>query len=244
MWSRPSSSSPSSSPPLRSLPTRRIPKGGVDVSSRNPALFRWIPPRASSFLVRSCWPQALPPLSATRSGRFSGETRRFGGGPQSPGWRKWTPRKPRHEYGRPGARAHSEARPAARFPATTVPRPGARRLSDRLRADGSSGPPYRLSERPGAPYSRLPGSRFGHRGRKASFDAFVVAYPEKDVALESIADLVRDIALGECRLPQSRGLDTLLDGISRGDADDAIVLERTAHLLDAPLGVFRDEAGT
>lgn len=71
-----------------------------------------------------------------------------------------------------------------------------------------------------------------------------MAYPEKDVALESIADLVRDIALGEFRLPQSRGLDTLLDGISRGDADDAIVLERTAHLLDAPLGVFRDEAGT
>ncbi len=91
------------------------------------------------------------------------------------------------------------------------------------------------------PYD-LPGARFGHRGRKVSFDAFLKAYPQKDETLERIADLVRDIDLGEFRLPESRGLDTLLYGISLGEDDDAIVLERTAPLFDALLRFFRDEA--
>ncbi len=89
----------------------------------------------------------------------------------------------------------------------------------------------------------VPGARLGHRGRKVSFDAFLAEYPQNDDALERIADLVRDIDLEEFRLPESRGLDTLLYGISLGELDDAVVLYRTAALFDALLRFFREEAG-
>lgn len=91
------------------------------------------------------------------------------------------------------------------------------------------------------PYD-LPGARLGHRRGKVSLDAFLEKYPQKEPALRRVADLVRDIDLGEFRLPESRGLDTLLYGILLGEPNDRVVLETTAPLFDALLRYFRDEA--
>ncbi len=91
------------------------------------------------------------------------------------------------------------------------------------------------------PYD-LPGARLGHRDGKVTFDAFLEAYPQEDPALATVAALVRDIDLGEFRLPESRGLDALLYGILLGEPDDARVLEKTIPLFEAFLRYFGDEA--
>ncbi len=91
------------------------------------------------------------------------------------------------------------------------------------------------------PYD-LPGARLGHRGTKVTFDALLDEYPDKDPALARVADLVRDVDLGDFRLPESRGLDTLLYGILLSESDDRCVLEKTAPLFDALLRFFGDEA--
>lgn len=88
----------------------------------------------------------------------------------------------------------------------------------------------------------LPGARFGHRGSRVSFDAFLDECPQKDPAFAKVADLVRDIDLGEFRLPESHGLDTLLYGIALVETDDTVVLEKTAPLFDALLRFYRDGA--
>ena len=91
------------------------------------------------------------------------------------------------------------------------------------------------------PYD-LPGARLGHRGGRVTFDALMEAHPQKDRALSKIAAIVRDIDLGEFRLPESRGLDALLYGILLEESDDLRVLEKTAPLFEALLRYFGDEA--
>ena len=91
------------------------------------------------------------------------------------------------------------------------------------------------------PYD-LPGVRFGHRNGQVTFDALLREYPQKTRGLTKIAHLVRDIDLGEFRLAESRGLDTLLYGILLTESDDVRVLERTAPLFEALLRYFEDEA--
>ncbi len=91
------------------------------------------------------------------------------------------------------------------------------------------------------PYD-LPGARLGHRDGRVTFDALMEAHPQKDRALSKIAAIVRDIDLGEFRLPESRGLDALLYGILLAESDDLRVLETTALLFDALLRYFGDEA--
>lgn len=91
------------------------------------------------------------------------------------------------------------------------------------------------------PYD-LPGARLGHRGSKVTFDALLDEYPQKNPALARVADLVRDVDLGDFRRPESRGLDTLLYGILLGEPDDLRVLEKTGPLFDALLRFFGDEA--
>jgi hypothetical protein len=91
------------------------------------------------------------------------------------------------------------------------------------------------------PYD-LPGVRFGHRNGQVTFDVLLREYPQKTRGLTKIAHLVRDIDLGEFRLAESRGLDTLLYGILLTESDDVRVLERTAPLFGALLRYYEDEA--
>ena len=88
----------------------------------------------------------------------------------------------------------------------------------------------------------LPGVRFGHQNGQVTFDVLLREYPQKTRGLGKIAHLVRDIDLGEFRLAESRGLDTLLYGIRLMESDDGRVLERTGPLFEALRRYYADEA--
>ena len=90
------------------------------------------------------------------------------------------------------------------------------------------------------PYD-LPGARLGHRGRKVTFDAFLSVYRARDPGLVRMAGLVRDIDLGEFRISESRGVDSLIYGLLLVEPDDHEVLRRTGPLFDGLYRFFREE---
>ncbi|MGI0055123.1 MAG: chromate resistance protein ChrB domain-containing protein [Thermoplasmata archaeon] len=85
------------------------------------------------------------------------------------------------------------------------------------------------------PYD-LPAARFGHKGRRVTFDAFLAAYHRRDKGLSRLADLVRDVDLGSFRIPESRGLDTLLYGLLLAEPDDREILRQTTPVFE---GLYR-----
>lgn len=84
----------------------------------------------------------------------------------------------------------------------------------------------------GATPHDLPSARFGHKGGKVTFDAFLAGYRRKDKGLSRLADLVRDVDLGSFRIPESRGLDTLLYGLLLTEPDDREILRQTLPLFE------------
>jgi hypothetical protein len=93
------------------------------------------------------------------------------------------------------------------------------------------------------PYD-LPSAALGHRAGKVTFDAFLSRYRRRDRGLTRLANLVRDIDLGRFRIPESRGLDTLLYGLLLVEPDDGEVVRRTAPLFEGLYRYFREEGRT
>jgi len=90
------------------------------------------------------------------------------------------------------------------------------------------------------PYD-LPSARLGHRRGKVTFDAFLAEYRRKDRGLARLAALVRDIDLGEFRIPESRGVDALLYGLRLAEPDDGEILRRTHPLFEGLYRYFLQE---
>ena len=86
----------------------------------------------------------------------------------------------------------------------------------------------------------LANARFGHHGRKVTFDALLAAHSPRGVGLRQLADVVRDVDLGTFRLPESRGLDAILYGILLTETDDRRVLRLTEPIFEGLYRYFSD----
>jgi hypothetical protein len=80
----------------------------------------------------------------------------------------------------------------------------------------------------------MPGVELGHRGRACTFETMLSHHGlGSDAALAGIAALVHDLDFRELKLPESPGLDAVLQGLVLAEADDHRVLERAAIVFDA-----------
>jgi hypothetical protein len=93
----------------------------------------------------------------------------------------------------------------------------------------------------------LPSAELGHHRDQVTFDALLAKYPtrypRKDRALSRMADLVRDIDLGEFRIPESRGLEILLYGLLLAEPDDREVLLKTRPIFEGLYQYYHGNQG-
>ena len=93
------------------------------------------------------------------------------------------------------------------------------------------------------PYD-VPGVRFGHRGGRCSFDAFIEDFDLRDAALDALAVIVRGADTGRPDLaPQAAGLLAVSLGLSRNFASDAAMLEAAMPVYDALYAWCREASG-
>ena len=91
-----------------------------------------------------------------------------------------------------------------------------------------------IAERTGAiPYD-IPGVKFSHVGEKCSFDAFLSEYKLDDVALQTLAHIVRGADTSRLDLtPQSPGLFAISLGLSHVFHNDHEMLRHGMVMYDA-----------
>ncbi|MHA1700046.1 MAG: chromate resistance protein ChrB domain-containing protein [Promethearchaeota archaeon] len=104
-----------------------------------------------------------------------------------------------------------------------------------------------VAEREGAiPYD-LDIAELKHYGKNCTFDAIIEKYEIKDEAVLELAKIVRAADTGRAnKVPQARGFEFLLDGISMASKNDDEAIEKTMvvydHFYDAcRLKLFREK---
>lgn len=86
---------------------------------------------------------------------------------------------------------------------------------------------------PGAVPFDVPGAKLGHRGGGCTFETALEDHGLDDPALRALAALVHDLDMHEMALPESAGLDAILQGLRLAEPDDHKVLERASLVFDA-----------
>ncbi|MHA1791887.1 MAG: chromate resistance protein ChrB domain-containing protein [Promethearchaeota archaeon] len=83
------------------------------------------------------------------------------------------------------------------------------------------------------PFDCSAATELRHHGSKCSFDAIIDKHELKDEALHELAKIIRAADTGKKLLvPESIGLEMILDGVSMGSKDDHEAIAKTKPIFD------------
>lgn len=94
-------------------------------------------------------------------------------------------------------------------------------------------PPGRDVPKGATPFD-MPGARYGHHGRRCTFETTVALHGlGRDKALRDVAALVHDLDFHVMKRPESAGLHAILTGLLLAHASDARVVREAGRVFEA-----------